>query len=126
MTATVALGPYEHTGAYSDRAESDVFDTSGTEDGFCEICEHAPCVAGAKNYCRLWPRAIVVHAIQREISFSDLPWSPHMGPLAHVTGGLAQVAIHADEDLRDRSLLYLVAARDGIRRAIRERAEVTP
>lgn len=41
----VALGPYEHPGAYGDRAESEMFDTSGTPTWFCKNCEHAPCVA---------------------------------------------------------------------------------
>lgn len=55
MTA-VALGPYEHTGAY---VGSELFDTSGTPGNFCDVCEHAPCVAqGFSPGCSESPREI--------------------------------------------------------------------
>lgn len=69
MTA-VALGPYEHRGAYIG---SELFDTTGTGYPFCPDCEHAPCVsgvryAGGSGGCRLMPRDICVRRVEDEIS----------------------------------------------------------
>lgn len=121
MTA-VALGPYEHRGAYIG---SELFDTSGTPRDFCLVCEHSPCIAGSKGYCELWPRAIVVHAIAREIRDAPLRWSPHFAALLSATSGLEQAAIFAVGRDGAAALRALVVTRDRIRQAVRERSEVT-
>lgn len=64
---TVAHGPYEHVGAYAELAESEVFDTSGTPNNFCPVCEHAPCIGGGVKFCEQDPRFIVVQALEEEI-----------------------------------------------------------
>ncbi len=122
---TVALGPYEHSGAYGDRAESEVFDTSGTDRDFCSICEHSPCIAGAQGFCELWPRAIVVHAIAREIRDAPLGWSPHFVALLSAPSGLTHAAITIGARDGADALRALVLTRDRIRKAVRERSEVT-
>lgn len=63
MIAT-ATGPYEHTGPYTG---SELFDTSGVPDGFCPLCEHAPCVAGFARYCEHSPRFISATALTERI-----------------------------------------------------------
>lgn len=64
---TVAHGPYEHVGAYAALAESEVFDTSGTDILFCAYCEHAPCVAGGNGFCAHDPRFITAEHYARGI-----------------------------------------------------------
>lgn len=66
---TVAHGPYEHVGAYAELAESEVFDTSGTPNNFCPVCEHAPCIGGGVKFCEQDPRFIVVQALEEEIRY---------------------------------------------------------
>lgn len=63
MIATAA-GPYEHTGPYTG---SELFDTAGVPDGFCPLCEHAPCVAGFARYCEHSPRFISTTALVEHV-----------------------------------------------------------
>lgn len=124
--AGTPYGPTETAAAYTQAAAllSDEFDTSGTDRDFCEYCEHAPCIAGAHQYCELWPRAIVAHAMEREIALSSLPWSPHSLALMSATRGLVNATIFTTGRDADNAMEMLVLTRDRIRQAIQEGAAV--
>lgn len=62
--STAAAGPYESTSAYAD---GEFFDTTGTPPGFCEDCEHAPCVGGGRRFCLRRPRFMVVGRLRDEM-----------------------------------------------------------
>lgn len=123
MTTTVASGPYEHHGAYADLAESERFDTSGTPDNFCALCEHAPCIAGAGRWCALNPRFITAQSMNLEIRNAALSWSHHYFALLLASDGLAMSAAR-DGRAADLAMEALAHTRDAIRTAIRMRAEV--
>lgn len=103
MTAAV-VGPYEHTGQY---VGSELFDTTGTTLSFCSDCEHDPCIAGARSYCRHRPRFIVTAAIVREIRSARFPWSPWELPFRLAVSDLLQVA--AGTDWRSQSAMATLA-----------------
>lgn len=62
--STATAGPYESTSVYAD---GEFFDTTGTPTGFCEDCEHAPCVGGGRRFCSRRPRFMVVGRLRDEI-----------------------------------------------------------
>lgn len=111
----IALGPYEHAGAYQ---ESELFDTSGVSLKFCPSCLHEPCVAGAVNYCEHRPRFIVAASIVREIRRADLPPSPWWVPAVLAVSELLQVA--ASDGFRAGSAMETLAyIRADIRQSLR-------
>lgn len=97
----VALGPYEHTGAY---VGSELFDTSGTPKDFCPLCEHAPCVANTElkypefgvRSCERSPRNISVSRLIDEIRDFGLKAKSDMfsavSPGLYMLAGLARTS----------------------------------
>lgn len=113
---TTALGPYESHGAYGVLADSDRFNTSGVGPQFCRQCEHDPCIAGALSYCTLDPRFIVITAIAREITETDLGRSPHRAAVAVLTDALLWIALQHRDTEPGRAEKTLVKVRGLIRR----------
>ncbi len=117
---TVAHGPYEHVGAYAGLAESEVFDTSGADPLFCELCEHSPCVAGGYKYCRMDPRFITAeHYARTTFAMADkAPRSSLSTPLEIAVNALARTAWTRDF-AGDQAMRSLVKIRSTLRKAVR-------
>lgn len=124
---TVASGPYEHTGAYGDLAESERFDISGTPAGFCPDCEHAPCVAEhhriqTPGVCGSAPRLLTVGRVSypiyeagRSLEGQALQIYQAMAPAVYLLDTLAGIGPGNPGDL---ALDYLVKIRDAMRSAV--------
>jgi hypothetical protein len=119
---TISLGPYESHGAYGVLADSDRFNTSGVGPDFCRHCEHDPCIAGSLSYCTLDPRFIVITAIAREITDTDLGRSPHRPAVALLTDALMWIALQQRNTEAGRAEKTLVKVRGLIRRKAGELA----
>lgn len=121
---TVALGPYEHRGAYIG---SELFDTDGTPRGFCPDCEHAPCIAApgasALGHCWKSPRWISMDVLVEEIrtlwldanSQSWAGWTA-IAPAIHSLSSLATVS--DDHTTKKCTVRALVDVRQQLREQV--------
>jgi hypothetical protein len=121
---TVAPGPYVHAGPYVD---AEFFDTTGTPHGFCPECEHAPCIAGGKNFCTHRPRFIVAAAIRKELFalLDEQFHNPLELPLRAAVWGLVDTAHQGgtgwgDDWLADHVSREAFATLAEVRRVLRE------
>lgn len=125
---TVAPGPYESVGAYGDLAESEVFDTSGTPEGFCGDCEHAPCVAEYRRFpqpgtCGRTPRDLSVSRVSQPIAeaghqLEGRSYAVFNALLPAVFALDATACFDESQSRRELALDRLVKIRDDVRRVM--------